>query len=1020
MNRRKHLTEFDCRELAQSREGTYALTQPFNHRGTSSYAYNGLYPRSNTERGKKRVRCKTGDCKVVKQDTSLPRQHSTSIGPITFCAEDMDDSVSDDELMSTYMDEHPELFDKYDLPQSDPTSNRKRHFNLIGSHSSNAKIWHPDGGFAMPASSKFSEEEDDDEMASLLDMHSDPCYGLLGTSDVEELPCELLNQFPDELLQCIFGFLPISDLYLNASLVCHKWNVLIRDTLFIPWKKLYHQYVAQETHAVNHIDILLKQNGIIAEDESCILKLVTYFSTLKGSQMTDHKAVMGCLKYHHLYPVAETCVFQRLPELKETSEAVTAWAALAVIVLLSSEVGDIQRLLRLVQNPSSKLRLVDVTETFYCLTTLLSAMRDHRILINTRIHYNIFSCLHLLENGNPIWNIPHFHGSSRNHRSFTLTDEQQQIINHDIAPGQVMKIVAFAGTGKTSTLIEYAKKRPTLRFLYASFNNSIVKHAVCVFPANVTCKTFHSLAFAAIGKNYNAKKKLNSSKLTVYAVNEVLPEGQAGFVRAKLVAKTLGNFFASTDDSIENEHVPIWCVNTTGNRDLVKPEDQKFAVRMAEEIWGKMKYLGETREHAYKMTHDGYLKLWQLQQPCLSSYDAIFIDEAQDCTPSIMKVIHSQTCGKIFVGDPHQQIYKFRGAVNALSEVMHTHIFYLTQSFRFGAEIAYVGATILDVGKKVRRKLLLGVNKEGTVRGHSSNKVAILCRTNSCVFDEAVRVTEVESPSKIHIIGGSKNFGLNKIYDIWVLFHQAHSGSQRNLYISEKSIFMWKKRGGYSALKKYAISSEDKELEAKIAIVEKYKDRIPELVQRIHNCNTEDMLNADYVIGTVHKAKGLEFDTVSIADDFISIPAARHNLERLRLPLGVVEEEWNLLYVATTRAKKHLILTKNVENILTLAGEYFMTAELTSHVLKEGPVLCALDHCDNHLLSDSILSMKKQPLIYSDRTEDKGGYICHACVLRRVGPVTSLMASLELVKSMNFKEENIHLNRYAELLFAAI
>lgn len=105
----------------------------------------------------------------------------------------------------------------------------------------------------------------------------------------------------------------------------------------------------------------------------------------------------------------------------------------------------------------------------------------------------------------------------------------------------------------------------------------------------------------------------------------------------------------------------------------------------------------------------GYLKLWQLQSPkprLSDQYDVIFIDEAQDCTPGtpprghitfyttqvlgsnfsllasnsvIMDVLLSQHCGKILVGDPHQQIYTFRGAVNALNIVCHTHIYYLTQ-----------------------------------------------------------------------------------------------------------------------------------------------------------------------------------------------------------------------------------------------------------------------------------------------------------------------------------------------------
>jgi hypothetical protein len=37
------------------------------------------------------------------------------------------------------------------------------------------------------------------------------------------------------------------------------------------------------------------------------------------------------------------------------------------------------------------------------------------------------------------------------------------------------------------------------------------------------------------------------------------------------------------------------------------------------------------------------------------------------------------------------------------------------------------------------------------------------------------------------------------------------------------------------------IAAEDKELEAKIAVVEKYNIRIPELVERIERCHIEDL-----------------------------------------------------------------------------------------------------------------------------------------------------------------------------------
>lgn len=46
---------------------------------------------------------------------------------------------------------------------------------------------------------------------------------------------------------------------------------------------------------------------------------------------------------------------------------------------------------------------------------------------------------------------------------------------------------------------------------------------------------------------------------------------------------------------------------------------------------------------------------------------------------------------------------------------------------------------------------------------------------------------------------------------------------------------------GFSGFKRYVTAAEDKELEAKIAVVEKYNIRIPELVERIEKCHIEDL-----------------------------------------------------------------------------------------------------------------------------------------------------------------------------------
>ncbi|XP_019500078.1 PREDICTED: F-box DNA helicase 1 [Hipposideros armiger] len=834
--------------------------------------------------------------------------------------------------------------------------------------------------------------ESEDFSQEVEDMGPDPIpdsyYGLLGTLPCQE-PQSHICSLPSEVLRHIFAFLPVEDLYWNVSLVCHLWRDIISDPLFIPWKKLYHQYLMNEEQAVSKVDGILVNYGIEKESDLCVLNLIRYTATTKCSPSVDPARALWSLRDHLLLPEAEACMRQHLPDLYVAPAGVNVWALVAAIVLLSSSVNDIQQLLFCLRRPSSTVTMPDITETLYCIAVLLYAMREKGINISNR------------------------------KKTIQLTHEQQLILSHKMEPLQVVKIMAFAGTGKTSTLVKYAEKWSGSRFLYVTFNKSIAKQAELVFPSNVICKTFHSMAYGHVGRKYQSKKKLNLFKLTPFMVNSVLAEGKGGFIRAKLVCKTLENFFASADEELTIDHVPIWCKDNQGQRVMVEQSEKLNSVLEASRLWDNMRKLRECKEEAYQMTHDGYLKLWQLSKPLLASFDAIFVDEAQDCTPAIMNIVLSQPCGKIFVGDPHQQIYTFRGAVNALFTVPHTHVFYLTQSFRFGVEIAYVGATILDVCKRVRKKTLVGGNHQSGIRGDTKGQVALLSRTNANVFDEAVRVTDGEVPARIHLIGGIKSFGLDRIIDIWILLQPEEERRKRNLIVKDKFIRRWVHKEGFSGFKRYVTAAEDKELEAKIAVVEKYNIRIPELVERIERCHIEDWDFAEYILGTVHKAKGLEFDTVHVLDDFVKVPCARHNLAQLphfRVE-SFSEDEWNLLYVAVTRAKKRLIMTKSLENILTLAGEYFLQVELTSNVLKTGVVRCCVGQCSNAIPVDTVLTMKKLPITYSNRKENKGGYLCHSCAEQRIGPLAFLTASPEQVRSMERTIENIVLPRHEALLF---
>ena len=77
-----------------------------------------------------------------------------------------------------------------------------------------------------------------------------------------------------------------------------------------------------------------------------------------------------------------------------------------------------------------------------------------------------------------------------------LTSEQAHAVDL-FKTSQLLKISAFAGTGKTSTLTAVAKST-SRRGLYLAFNKSIAEEARAKFPNSVDCRTTHSLALRTV------------------------------------------------------------------------------------------------------------------------------------------------------------------------------------------------------------------------------------------------------------------------------------------------------------------------------------------------------------------------------------------------------------------------------------------------------------------------------------------------------------------------------------------
>lgn len=122
----------------------------------------------------------------------------------------------------------------------------------------------------------------------------------------------------------------------------------------------------------------------------------------------------------------------------------------------------------------------------------------------------------------------------------------------------MIKVVAFAGTGKTSTLVRFTEERPNMKFLILMFNKSVRDEAENKFPKNVTCKTVHQLARKYVQSLYPKKRIGEDIYPSTILQNHMLPprKGMRKFQRETLALETLRRFMASEDDHVTMKHAP--------------------------------------------------------------------------------------------------------------------------------------------------------------------------------------------------------------------------------------------------------------------------------------------------------------------------------------------------------------------------------------------------------------------------------------------------------------------------------
>ena len=137
------------------------------------------------------------------------------------------------------------------------------------------------------------------------------------------------------------------------------------------------------------------------------------------------------------------------------------------------------------------------------------------------------------------------------------TEEQLKAVEA-YRSGQDLKVVAVAGSGKTTTLRLMAEATPGKRGLYLAFNRSVQQEAARKFPRNVRPYTLHALAFrmaVARDEGYRAKFQAGKGHLPAQAVAEAL--GLRNPLLLHAVLGTLEAFLRSEAASPDPGMIPL-------------------------------------------------------------------------------------------------------------------------------------------------------------------------------------------------------------------------------------------------------------------------------------------------------------------------------------------------------------------------------------------------------------------------------------------------------------------------------
>jgi superfamily I DNA/RNA helicase len=485
-------------------------------------------------------------------------------------------------------------------------------------------------------------------------------------------------------------------------------------------------------------------------------------------------------------------------------------------------------------------------------------------------------------------------------------------------------INAVAGSGKTTTIVSACRrlKENERNVIFLAFNKLIVEELKTKLKGYAEVSTLHAFGFHVLKKFYNHPQykmfvRVDDWKYQKYVRQHVLD--LSNIITPSTDAAKVFGFSCNVAKLYSLARVNLIQYSDKDLSKLRELCDEHNLITLYDEV----EVCNELLKTAYKMPQDlvidytDMIVLPLFHKEAIPTYKYVFIDECQDLNRAQRELMlcAAKNGRFIAVGDRNQAINGFAGAdCNSFDKIANqenTIELPLSVNYRCGTNMIALAQEIVPQIKPHKGAIKGEIyhTKELTKSLFRENDM-VLCRTSAPLVGLCMKLIE----SGITAVVKGKDIA----QDLKNLIENANTKNIQEVlkYLEEEkqkmiNVIKEERKCDEAAAKnamKY-LNLEDRCKCIENICMYSIKDTT-QLKSYINKMFTDDKIDNAVMLSTAHKSKGLEANRV-----LILLP----NKLPLKYPQQKEwqeQQEWNLKYVAITRARKELIFVDLTEQEL--------------------------------------------------------------------------------------------------------